>query len=330
MAGDWIKIEHAMTDKPEVYQMAGILKIDPDSVVGKLIRLWVWCDQQTVDGNALGVTEIVIDRITHCKGFSDALRKVDWLQVRSGSLVIPRFDRHNGQTAKARALTNERVAKSRAGRNAGVTKNVTLSPLQKPLPEKRREEYLKPLTPFEKGDESLSLLGDPPPSDAPKVLKKEIASQAEKIYNAYPRKIGKPKALQAITRILKTNDFLTVLESTERYAKHRIGQDPTFTPHPATWFNQERFNDDPETWGSKSIPADKLKDDRPQVIDRSRPLPDFFQKFLDERPVYVERTEGRARRWKTENELPLSVRDDFDDWRGSYLRANKTTPRGSL
>lgn len=189
---------------------------------------------------------------------------------------------------------------------------------------------LKPLTPFEKGDESLTLLGDPASPDTPKVLKKEIADQAEKIYQAYPRKIGKPKALQAITRILKSNDFLTVLESTERYAKDRIGQDPTFTPHPATWFNQERFNDDPETWGNKPVLSEKPKDDRPQVIDRNRQLPDFFQTFLDQRPVYVERTDGRARQWKTESELPVSVRDDFDDWRGSYLRANKTISRASL
>ena len=97
MAGDWIKIEHALPDKPEVVQMADMLDLDPDTVVGKLVRLWTWCDRQTVDGNALGVTEKFLDRITHQPGFSVALRKVGWLQARSGSLAIPRFDRHNGQ-----------------------------------------------------------------------------------------------------------------------------------------------------------------------------------------------------------------------------------------
>lgn len=137
MAGDWIKVEHTAPDKPEVYQIAGMLGIDPDAVTGKLLRLWIWCDQQTLNGNALGVTEVTLDRIAHQPGFSDALRKVGWLQVRSGSLVIPNFDRHNGQTAKARASANRRVAKHRAQGN----ENVTLEPLQKPLPEKRREEF---------------------------------------------------------------------------------------------------------------------------------------------------------------------------------------------
>lgn len=140
MAGDWIKIEHALPDKPEVFQLAELLGIDPDAVVGKLVRLWVWCDQQTVNGNALGVTDSFLDRITHQPGFSVALRKVGWLQARSGSLAIPHFDRHNGQTAKARAVTNRRVAAHRNKCNADSVTYVTPDALQKPLPEKRREE----------------------------------------------------------------------------------------------------------------------------------------------------------------------------------------------
>jgi hypothetical protein len=138
MAGDWIKLEHATPDKPEVFRMAAILNIDPDAVMGKLVRFWAWCDQQSVDGNALGVSEATIDRVTHQPGFSVALRDVAWLQARSGSLAIPHFDRHNGQTAKARAETNRRVARHRGNGNS-VT-DVTRTPLQKPLPEKRREE----------------------------------------------------------------------------------------------------------------------------------------------------------------------------------------------
>jgi hypothetical protein len=55
------------------------------------------------------------------------------------SFTIPRFDRHNGQTAKNRAATNRRVADHRKCNDSTVT-NVTPKPLQKPLPEKRREE----------------------------------------------------------------------------------------------------------------------------------------------------------------------------------------------
>lgn len=39
-------------DKPEVFQLSEILNLDPDAVLGKLVRLWAWADQQTIDGNA--------------------------------------------------------------------------------------------------------------------------------------------------------------------------------------------------------------------------------------------------------------------------------------
>lgn len=139
MAGDWIKIEHALPDKPEVVRMADDLGLEIDAVVGKLIRFWAWCDAQSVTGNALGVTKQFLDRLTHQPGFADALIKVDWLRARSGSLEVPRFDRHNGQSAKARAESNRRVAEYRVKKRE-CNGNVTENALQKPLPEKRREE----------------------------------------------------------------------------------------------------------------------------------------------------------------------------------------------
>lgn len=165
MAGDWIKIEHSLPDKPEVVRMADLLGIDQDAVVGKLIRLWIWADQQTVNGNALNVTESFIDRITFTPGFSAALSKVDWLEVRSGSLSIPRFERHNGQTAKSRANTNRRVAEHRARSNASTVTDVTSQPLQKPLPEKRREEILLIATDGTSSDPSRPKQSTPTISD---------------------------------------------------------------------------------------------------------------------------------------------------------------------
>lgn len=141
MAGDWIKFEHATPDKPEVYRIAEILGIDPDAVVGKLLRFWIWADQQSVSGDNLPITESVIDRLTHQPGFSAALRKVGWLQARSGSLEVPRFDRHNGQSAKARAESNRRMAKSRKVRKEKASAvDVAEKAQQNAQPEKRREE----------------------------------------------------------------------------------------------------------------------------------------------------------------------------------------------
>jgi hypothetical protein len=139
MAGDWIKIEHALPDKPEVMDMAAILGIDADAVVGKLIRVWTWFDNHTADGNAPVTVRALLDRYTGVSNFVLTMQDVGWIEENEGLLRVSHFDRHNGQTAKTRANTNRRVAKSRNGNGGSVT-NVTPGALQKPLPEKRRED----------------------------------------------------------------------------------------------------------------------------------------------------------------------------------------------
>lgn len=121
--------------------MAGVLGIDADSVVGKLLRVWAWFDSHTEDGNAVGVTYPLLDRIAGVNGFAEAMAISGWLEQNGHTMHLPNFDRHNGKTAKNRALTNERVAKSRTkqqesnadSNGASVTKTVTRE-------EKRREE----------------------------------------------------------------------------------------------------------------------------------------------------------------------------------------------
>lgn len=141
MAGDWIKVEHATPDKPEVGLMASMLKIDQDSVVGKLLRVWMWADKNSIDGNAVCVTFAFLDRLVSKRGFAKAMLAAGWLSGEENALVFPGFGRHNGTTAKARAETNRRVANHRE-----CNANVTEKPLPKPLPEKRREEYRETYT----------------------------------------------------------------------------------------------------------------------------------------------------------------------------------------
>jgi hypothetical protein len=153
MAGDWIKLEHTTPDKPEVVSMAARLKIDQDAVVGKLVRIWAWADQNSVDGSSVPVTDAFIDRLANKKGFAAAMRATCWLSGESCALTFTDFGRHNGSTAKARAESNRRMAKSRAGAKTGEQKRNTSDdivadfPQQKPQPEKRREEDNTPKAP---------------------------------------------------------------------------------------------------------------------------------------------------------------------------------------
>ena len=128
MAGDWIKFQIDTPDKPEVLAIASRLNIDPDAVVGKLIRVWSWFDKHTVDGNAESVTLSFLDRITGITGFGEQMVFVGWIEQNGSVLTMINFAYHNGKSAKSRALGKDRVEKHRNGES-----------VTKPLLEKRRE-----------------------------------------------------------------------------------------------------------------------------------------------------------------------------------------------
>ena len=133
MAGDWIKLENVTPNKPEIFQMADLLHVSPEDILGRLVRLWVWADEQSRDGNALRVTESSLDRLAQRDGFAAAMRTVGWLAGVGGDISLPNFDRHNGQTAKTRALSNKRKQSFRERQRNGAI-------VPPSFPEKRREE----------------------------------------------------------------------------------------------------------------------------------------------------------------------------------------------
>jgi hypothetical protein len=138
----WIKFETATSHKPEVWQMAQDLGIDPDAVVGKLLRVWAWFDEQTENGNAPSVTKALLDRYVGVTGFVTAMLQVGWLSEDETGISIPNFDRHNGSTAKKRASTAKRVAESRV-KEGDVTQeyeNCNASNVTSALP---REEKIR-------------------------------------------------------------------------------------------------------------------------------------------------------------------------------------------
>lgn len=70
----------------------------------------------------------------------------------------------------------------------------------------------------------------------------------EEIYQAYPKKVGKGSAIKAIKKAIKTIDPNELLEIVKIYSTKVDGQDKKFIPHPSTWFNDMRWEDDQSTW----------------------------------------------------------------------------------
>lgn len=71
----------------------------------------------------------------------------------------------------------------------------------------------------------------------------------DSFYQAYPKKIGKPAALKAFAKCKPDESLLqTMLDAIERQSQSEQWQknDGQFIPNPATWLNQERWDDGAE------------------------------------------------------------------------------------
>ena len=62
-----------------------------------------------------------------------------------------------------------------------------------------------------------------------------------------PRKRGKGAARRAYAKACQSVEEETILDGARRWRKESIGKDPTYICHPATWLNQERWDDEPDT-----------------------------------------------------------------------------------
>ena len=134
MAGDWIKMRSDLLTHPKIVRMMSALKADKFRVIGGLHAVWCLFDMHSEDGQLDGYTPEVLDSYLGWVGFSDAMISIDWLEKGEGeSLIAPRFEEHNGQSAKRRAQESSRKKEARKTSADDADKKRTRE-------EKRREE----------------------------------------------------------------------------------------------------------------------------------------------------------------------------------------------
>jgi hypothetical protein len=92
----------------------------------------------------------------------------------------------------------------------------------------------------DEGSRSQRLYTINEPIKEPKYISSE---NFEIFWEHYPRKIGKLAAKKAFDKAIKLTDFDTIMDACVDFASSRKGQDEAFTPHPATWLNQGRWDD---------------------------------------------------------------------------------------
>lgn len=268
MAGDWIPIRCDLHATPEVLRIASAIKRSTDEVVGLLVRFWGWAQSQSSDGHLEGLDLAMAAAACHVPDrFVQALVSVGWLVQTDSGLCIPNFDRWLGNSGKKRlqAVFRKRQERQRKGMSRNCHADVTLmSRAQRDtsvtIEEKRREEYKV---------NSLPPIKDPPSLLSPTSPDGDSSANADAArpdpdwvaflewWKWYPRKVGKQAAYRAYVNARKrlckekacapAEARQLLSDACVAFAGSRKAKSE-FCPHPATWLNQGRYEDDPAEW----------------------------------------------------------------------------------
>jgi hypothetical protein len=214
MAGDWIKMRSDLFTHPKVVRISSALKADTLRTVGGLMSVWCLFDAHSVDGRLEGYTPDYLDAHLRWEGFAEAMVAVGWLISDDQGLALPRFDTHNGQSAKRRAQDADRKREVRKVSASEADKKRTRE-------EKRREEINTP---------------QPPAGEL-----------FDRFWAAYPKKVGKDDAKRAFDKRKPNAELLSAMLAALEVQK----QSPSWTkdngqfiPNPSTWLNQGRWQDE--------------------------------------------------------------------------------------
>lgn len=120
MAGDWIVWTKGLARKREVGRIVKATGMSRYEVAVKLMEFWEWVDSETADGllPGLDVRSLSALHADICPQFFRALSDVGWLEERTEGVLIPKFDRWMGRSAKRR-LTDALRKREGRGRSEG-------------------------------------------------------------------------------------------------------------------------------------------------------------------------------------------------------------------
>jgi hypothetical protein len=109
--------------------------------------------------------------------------------------------------------------------------------------------------------------------------KRERENDAAEIYELYPRKVARQKAIKSIVRALTELPKQDLVNAVQHLASMWEGHDLQFLPHPSTWFNEQRYNDEPHTWAPKSPQARNGSVAAPRPAEPPKPMAPAIDRF---------------------------------------------------
>ncbi len=274
MAGDYIPMQTDLDKRREVLLICRATGWSKWETIGRLWHFWSWVSQETSDGVLPGVdVEVLGSFLGVPSKFVSALIDVGWLEATTDALIVPHFDRWFSASAKARLGERERKSIARratarpphaaSGQRSGHSSGQLSGQTSGKFPENFRttkqentgEDNSPPISPPAAANQLRPAGRSSPGGDGSRAGPDDRSF--DEWWSRYPRKVGKQAARRAYVRarqrIRKEADCTpaearrVLLEAVTRFASSGLAK-TEFCPHPTTWLNQGRWEDDPAEW----------------------------------------------------------------------------------
>lgn len=274
----WFKVDDGFYDHPKVTGL-------PMAARGLWVTAGSYCGRHLTDGvisakqvRMLGGTKAQIRALiehglwVELKGDCGAIRYAfhDWNEQQPTS----------DQVKKKRESSRERQAKSRANRtqeNASTSEDTKMSrcdirresrresrceshPVSRVTSRgrARQPDPTRPNSDLDKLDHTPPnpLKGAPEPGSGKTTTRYAYPTEFETFWAAYPRRVGKRKALTAWRNATKRATPETILAGAKRLASDPNLPEERYVPHPTTWLNRDGWDDAPQAARNELRPAE--------------------------------------------------------------------------
>lgn len=212
----WIESHIDLGEHPKVYQLCQYLTIDKPEAIGILHLLWHFTMKYAWrDGDLRRFTPSAIASVIGWKKEPEmlitALRECKWLD---NKMIVHDWLEYAGKLVRDRRYNEER----RKTALNGVNPRKTTATLPNPTQPNQRQ-----------------------------LLRRALDERFETFWKAYPKKIGKgaaEKAWQKISSLEAVLETIAGAVAAQSRSEQWLKDGGQFIPHPATWLNQRRWEDE--------------------------------------------------------------------------------------
>ncbi|AHB31669.1 hypothetical protein ArV2_gp59 [Arthrobacter phage vB_ArS-ArV2] len=156
-----------------------------------------------------------------------------------GKVYVHDFLEHNREAAEAKRVSERRseAAKSRWAKEKEPMQDALQTDADCNAERERKREIKKT------------------PSSKP-----SVSTDFDTFWAQYPRKAGKIAGRKAFEKAMKLTTLEQLLQGVELLKRETAGKELTFIPHPATWLNDGRWDDEPTTSSKPTAASPWSKD----------------------------------------------------------------------